>query len=267
MNASDLRKAIEVSEFSVCYQPRFSLETGAPRAAEALVRWGERRPGVFIPEMERNGNIRAVTMFVVQTVCAHIHRIQENLGCCPRISLNISPVLFCDKDFIANLRSIIAEQGIPPSMIELEITESAVAHDFLSVVKSAKIVREDGHDLALDDFGTGFSGLRYLDMIPASIIKLDRHFVGGLGKRKTCDVIVASVAHLASETGMITVAEGVENRAQLKAVTDLGYDEVQGFLMAKPMPFLEFVAFLSKHLPQKRAATTPQLHNCALVSC
>ncbi len=262
--------AIAAGEFCVYYQPRFSMKRRTPCAAEALIRWPARpelSPEVFVPEMERNGHIEALTMFVAEAVCQHIHNLRSSLGFSPKIAINVPPALLSDKSFLARMCDLVAAYDVSPELIEIEITESSFAPDISALVSSAETLRSKGFGVALDDFGTGFSGLRYLDLIPASIIKMDRHFVSGLGKRKTCDMIVASVARMARETGLIAVAEGVETQAQLDHVTALGYNEVQGFLLGHPMPFVQFLSFLAGHRAQQQKAGTAQPHILLPAGC
>lgn len=254
--------AIAAGEFCVYYQPRFSMKKRLnPCAAEALIRWSAQpglSPEMFVTEMERNGHIEALTMFVAESVCQHIHNLQSSLGISPKIAINVPPALLSDKGFLARMCALIAAYDVSPELIEIEITESSIAPDILALVSSVEMLRSAGFGVALDDFGAGFSGLRYLDLIPASIIKMDRHFVSGLGKRKTCDMIVASVARMARETGMIAVAEGVETQAQLDYVAALGYNEVQGFLLGRPMPFGQFISFLAGYRARHQKAGTAQ---------
>lgn len=246
---TDLSRSIAAGEFSVYYQPRFSVDGGVCVSAEALVRWTARpdfMPSLFIPRMERDGSIGAITMFVVETVCRDIGRMKECLpGFCPKISINIAPCLFRDELFVVRLQEAISSHRISPSQVELEITESSVLQDFDAVVSSAASLRAAGFDLALDDFGTGLSSLHYLDLLPASVVKIDRHFITGIGVRRASDRIVSSIIRLVRDMGMLSVAEGVETSAQLSYVADHGCDEAQGFLFARPMPFNEFLLFMA----------------------
>lgn len=269
MKIGCIRSAIAAGEFCVHYQPRFSVATRLPASAEALLRWPSRpgiTPDVFVPEMERGGHIETITMVVVESVCKHIIHLQSSLGISPKIAVNIPPALLCDNKFVTNLRTLVSSYDVSPTLIEIEITESTLAHDIASVVRSATRLRADGHDIALDDFGTGFSGLRYLDLIPASVIKIDRHFVNGLGKRKTCDMIVAAVAQMARDSGMVAVAEGVETKDQLDHVAGLDYNEAQGFLLGRAMPFGEFFTFLVAHRTRQKVKT-PQPHTLLPAGC
>lgn len=244
---TEVGRSLEAGEFSVYYQPRLSIETGACVSVEALLRWTARpgsTPGDFIPNMEQNGDMSMATTFVVDTVCRDIWRMKGVLpGPIPKVSINIAPSLFLDDLFVTRLLNDIGSRHVRPAEIELEITESSVLQDFDAVISSAAALRTAGFDLALDDFGTGLSSLHYLDLLPVSVIKIDRHFVGGIGVRRASDQIVASIIRLAKDMSMVAVAEGVETQAQFDYVAAHGCDEVQGYLLAKPMPFNEFLAF------------------------
>lgn len=268
----EMARAIAAGEFSVYYQPRFAAGTLVPVSAEALVRWTARpdmSPDRFIPRLERNGAIEPLTMFVVATVCQDIHRLRNALGVNPKISINISPALFSKSLFADGLLDFISMNGIRPSMIEMEITESFVTHDLGAVVTSVTKLRDAGFEIALDDFGTGMSSLHYLDILPASTIKIDRHFVTGIGARPTCERIVASVLDMARAANVSTVVEGVETVAQLKYVSDLGCNEAQGFLLAHPMPFNDFLAFMLRHHKPRLqlVAAIPPLHTLSPEGC
>lgn len=246
--------AIAKGEFNVYYQPRFDVRTLTPVSAEALVRWiPEPRltPGAFIPEMERNGSIAELTALVMDTVCTDLRHLHSKLGFYPKISVNISPALFRDPSAVPRLAGIVALNGIKSSMIEMEITEGYVAIDVEAVIAAARRFSEAGFEIALDDFGTGMSSLHYLDVMPVSTIKIDRHFISGVGSRTTCDHIVSSMVRLARETGVMSVAEGVETIEQLKYIAGLGCDEAQGFLLARPMPFDDYLNFNLRY-PQAR---------------
>lgn len=215
--------------------------------------------------LERNGMIEDTTLFVITTVCAHMRRLKASVGYSPKVAINISPLLFHTPWFVSEARRIIEHNEIPPSMIEFEITESRIVHNIDVVSKAATELRNEGFGIALDDFGTGFSGLRYLDSIPASALKIDRHFVSGLGQRQTCDAIVESVARLAAATGVIAVAEGIETQTQLSAVIDMGYDELQGFLLAKPIPFPDLAVFLRQFNHDQPYPESAALHHSHLL--
>ncbi len=251
--------AIASGEFGVYYQPRFEARTLAPVSAEALVRWlpdPTLSPCAFIPKMERNGSIGDLTMFVLATVCQDIHQFRARMGCWPKVSVNISPALFRDPQSASQLADLVATYGVPPSVIEMEITEGFIQIDLETVVTAVRQLSAAGFEIALDDFGTGMSSLHYLDLMPASTIKIDRHFIIGAGARPTCARIVSSVVKLARESGLASVAEGVETAEQLKYVSALGCHEIQGFLLARPTPFDAYLTFtefmLRRRLPSPR---------------
>lgn len=233
---------------------------------EALLRWDRGIPiDRVVLGLERNGLIEEATLFVITTVCSHMRQLKASIGYSPKVAINISPLLFHTPWFVSEARRIIECNEIPPSMIEFEITESRIVHNIDVVSKAATELRNEGFGIALDDFGTGFSGLRYLDLIPASALKIDRHFVSGLGERQTCDTIVASVARLAADTGVIAVAEGIETQFQLNTVVSMGYDELQGYLLAKPIPFSELVPFLRQFNHDQVYPVSAALHHSHLL--
>ena len=276
ISVAELGRAVYDGELRVYYQPRFSISRGdakeatkPPGTVEALLRWdGSSQIDQVIWKLEQHGMIREVTLFVITTACTHIRHLKSTVGCSPKVAINVSPVLFSDPWFIREARKIIEHHDISPELIEFEITESRLAHDIKTVCSTACSLRDDGFGIALDDFGTGFSGLQYLDMIPVTAIKIDRHFVSGLGERPTCNVIVANVARLALATGLTAVAEGTETQEHMNIVRDMGYDEVQGFLMAKPMPLSELIVFLMQfvHDHPVQENVIP-LHSRLIASC
>lgn len=236
---------------------------------EALLRW-DRPYGTerVILKLEQNGLIHDVTLFVMAVICSNIRSLKKTFGHSPKVAINVSPILFSNPWFIKEARRIVNQNQIDPNMIEFEITESRIAHDIQTVGRVAKSLRADGYGIALDDFGAGFSGLRYLDMIPASVLKIDRHFIEGLGIRNTCDAIVASVAKIALDTGLIAVAEGIETEKQKNSVVAMGYDELQGFLLAKPMSFSNLMAFLEQiKFRRDPLQDAVQLHSHSTINC
>lgn len=233
--------------FRVHYQPRFTAKNMMPETMEALLRCDAPTPIERIVErLEERGIIRDVTLFVLKTVCSDIKRLQAKSGYSPMVAINAPPSLFADQYFLSEARRIVEHSEVCPRMIEFEITESRYTHDIATVARSALGLQKDGFKIAIDDFGAGFSGFRYLDMIPVSAIKIDRHFISGLGVRPMCHAIIEGVSTLATKMNLVAVAEGVETQGQLEAVVDMGYAEIQGFLLAKPMCFTDIEMFLSK---------------------
>jgi len=243
--------AFDARNFTVFYQPRFALTPGEPTMtrAEALLRRADNVDAPVFPliaQAERDGHIGALTEFVARRVCRAINQMLWAVGFSPCISINISPALLQNKVFINNLRALIKSHSVDPQMIEFEITESCNVDDYSNARSCCDALRDDGFGLALDDFGTGLSGLRRLDMFPVSAIKLDRHFIGGIGVRQTSEIIVSTTADIARQFGITAVAEGIETEHQLNHVIRCGYQEAQGFMLARPMPLRDLLMHLHR---------------------
>jgi len=269
--------SLELTKFKVFYQPKVCVYTGRCKAAEALVRWtGEKQrgdsPAVFIPMMERNGTIEALTNHVISSVCQDIHYIRKVNGSCPIIAINIPPILLESEGFTARLVSLLETHGIEPSEIEVEITESInlsyvknsknydpletfeqMERSIQAVIAEAKNLYSAGFSIALDDFGTGQNGLRYFATIRASSVKIDRFFTLSISEEakaqelNTCAQTVSIVIDAARKRGMKSVVEGVENETQLRQILNIGCDEIQGFLFSKPLEIEEFAKFSYEH--------------------
>ena len=233
----DLRDALSRQQFDVFYQPQFDLARGQVSGFEALLRWrhpqrGMVPPDQFIPIAEDLQLIGAIGEWVLHRACAdatcwppHVH-----------IAVNLSPMQFYGGDLVETVREALASAGLAPSRLELEITESALLEHDEHVLAALHRLRALGVRIALDDFGTGYSSLSYLRSFPFDKIKVDQSFVREIGKRPDCLAIVRSIADLAQQLGMTTVAEGVETQEQLTAVREAGCTEVQGYLLGRPAP-------------------------------
>ena len=232
--------------FTVFYQPRF-LVTGEKNVligVEALLRRSRSvtlpiQP--FIQEAERTGNIVPLTYFVIRKACCDMEFIKETLGVELNLSINLSPAIFQKSQFIR--RSIeIAEESISKNeLLEFEITESHPIKDVRLAVSLSQDLREKGFGLAIDDFGIGLSGFLRLDLFPITTIKLDKYFVAGIGLRKTSEIIICNTIKVANDLGLNAVAEGVENKLQLDFIKNVGFKEIQGFYLGKPMPLAELI--------------------------
>ncbi len=233
----DLRDALSRDQFEVFYQPQFDVARGQVSGFEALLRWhhpqrGMVPPDQFIPIAEDLQLIGSIGEWVLNKACAdatcwppHVH-----------IAVNLSPMQFYGGDLVETVRDALAAAGLSPSRLELEITESALLEHDEHVLAALHRLRALGVRIALDDFGTGYSSLSYLRSFPFDKIKVDQSFVREIGKRPDCLAIVRSIADLAQQLGMTTVAEGVETQEQLDAVREAGCTEVQGYLLGRPAP-------------------------------
>ncbi len=249
----DLRRAAAARQLEVHYQPIIDLRTGSIAMAEALVRWyhpveGPIPPSVFIPSAEATGAIGAVSDLVLSTVARDVARWTRDRILPPqaRIAVNISPTEFEQRDFTERLAATLDKEGVSPSQLELEITESLLVQDLKAAASRLELLDDLGFLIALDDFGTGYSSLSYLHTLPFHTLKIDRRFVGDLRDDRS-GTITRAILTLAHNLGIVAVAEGVETDGQRSFLADAGCDLVQGFLYAPPMPRVAFERFLTEH--------------------
>jgi EAL domain-containing protein (putative c-di-GMP-specific phosphodiesterase class I) len=238
---ADLHSAVERDELIVHYQPQVDPRTMRIVATEALVRWLHPRRGLinpqdFIPLAEESGLIGAIDEWVLRHACAQA-KAWEQAGFAPlRMAVNLSAHQFRRTGLVAVVGAVLAETGIDPDLLELELTETAAMQDPERVAQMLVELRELGVRLAIDDFGTGYSILGHLKRLPVGRLKIDRAFVAGLPHDRHDGAIVASTIRMAHEVGMEVTAEGVENEAQARFLTERGCDLLQGFLYAQPVP-------------------------------
>lgn len=260
----ELRLAAAQRGLEVHYQPILDLRTGAVAAAEALVRWhhpehGPIPPSVFIPTAEATGAITAVSDLVVTTVAEDLHGWNSR-GLLPqgaRIAVNISAAEFEQKGFVERLSGTLANAGVSPSQLELEITETLLMTDLETTAERLTALDQLGFLVALDDFGTGYSSLSYLHTLPLHTLKVDRCFVGDLRDGRS-ETITRSILSLAHGLGIVAVGEGVETEEQRAFLIDAGCDLVQGFYFAPPLPRRAFEQFLEEHrTPLARPTPAP----------
>jgi Amt family ammonium transporter len=234
---TDLTEALERGEFDLHFQPRISIAARRVVSYEALVRWRHPKRGLispadFIPIAEQNGKIIAIGEWVLREAC---RRVRSELGGA-RVSVNVSPVQFRQRNFIEVVEAAIADTGISPSMLELEITEGVLIDDDKGAHRILTELKRLGVTVALDDFGTGYSSLGYLGRFPVDTIKIDRSFVRDMAKSDTAMTIVRAIAGLGSGLGMTIVAEGVETMEEARLLAHIGCKEFQGFLFGRPTP-------------------------------
>ncbi len=236
-----LREAIARRELVVYYQPLFDLAANKITGFEALLRWchpvhGMVSPAQFIPIAERVGLIAEIGEWVLGQACHDAATWPEDIT----VAVNLSPLQFRNSNLVQAVRSTLDASGLLPRRLELEITESALLKDSDSVLAMLQEIRSLGVGIALDDFGTGYASLSYLRNFPFNKIKIDRSFVGEMG-RPDCLAIVHSIAQLASKLGMATTAEGVETLEQLGQVREAGCTQAQGYYFDRPRPSSEIV--------------------------
>jgi diguanylate cyclase (GGDEF)-like protein/PAS domain S-box-containing protein len=242
---TDLRRAIERDELRLYLQPQFSLKTGKLIGAEALVRWqhpvnGLIPPGIFIPLAEETGLILAIGEWVQQTGCQHWAEWEKSRLNPGILSINVSGVEFRRGHIQETVRKTLEATRLPPALLELEITESAVMLHAESSIQVLNDLRTMGISLAIDDFGTGYSSLAYLKRLPLDKLKVDQSFVRGLPDDAEDCAIARAVIALGHSLQLTIIAEGVETQEQCDFLTREGCDEMQGYLRGKPMPADEF---------------------------
>jgi diguanylate cyclase (GGDEF)-like protein/PAS domain S-box-containing protein len=239
---TDLRRAIERQEFLVHYQPIVDLETRGLCGFEALVRWkhpqeGLVPPGDFIPVAEETGLIRPIGMWVLRESCRQMRAWQDQHPGARkmRIAVNLSGHQLAQPDLVDQIRRVLQETGLEPGTLAVEITESALVRDMSAGAAVLEQLRQLGIHLNIDDFGTGYSSLSYLQNLPIDTLKIDRSFVRTMQPGGGRSEIVHAIINLAHNLKMRVVAEGVETREQLDALSALACNGAQGFFFARPL--------------------------------
>ncbi|HWG98127.1 MAG TPA: bifunctional diguanylate cyclase/phosphodiesterase [Pilimelia sp.] len=265
-----LPAALDRGEFVLEYQPLVSLDDGALRAVEALVRWEHPRlgripPGRFITLAEDSGLITALGRWVLTEACRQAGRWRARHGCAPPVSVNLASAQAHDARLVEDVVAVLAETGLEPGRLQLELTESAVLGHEQGPVDALRALAETGVRLAIDDFGTGYSNLAYLARLPVHELKIAGALVDGLdcpSSGAASHTIVASVVGLAHALGLGVTAEGVETPAQADLLRMLGCDTGQGWLFGRPGPAESIDALLRRGGPlaaarSGRATTVP----------
>jgi diguanylate cyclase (GGDEF)-like protein/PAS domain S-box-containing protein len=254
-----LRHAVERHEFVLYYQPKMNLLTDAIVGVEALIRWrhpqrGLIPPAQFIPVAEECGLIVPIGQWVIREACRQAHTWQDS-GLPPiRLAINISAVELRDKEFVANVRSILTQTGLEPRYVEFELTETFLLHDSRSTLLVLQALKDLGVGLALDDFGTGYSSLSYVNRYPIDTLKIDRSFV----RDSTTDAgdasIVSAVISMGKSLHMRVVAEGVETPEQLAFLKLQSCPEAQGYYFNQPVEAEAFSHLLGRSAGNTAAA-------------
>ena len=235
----DLREALVRNELELFFQPKVDARSGKVTAAEALLRWnhptrGMVMPGEFIPLAERSGLIGPLGDWVIEAACRQA-RAWRDKGLRMRVAINLSAYQMRQDDIADRITDALSRYRIHPSLLTCEITESAAMEDTLATQETFRRLGELGAHLSIDDFGTGYSSLSYLRQLPAQELKIDMSFVKDIESGADARAVVDAVVKLAHALGLKVVAEGVENPRQQQILVELGCDELQGYLFAKPM--------------------------------
>jgi len=250
---NDLHQALERSELELYYQPKINVDSGSVAGFEALIRWihpekGMVPPNDFIPQAEENGLIVPIGEWVIQEACRQIKIWQEaGLGDV-NVAINFSSHQFDSPDLSAMVQHILIEHKVEPCCLNIELTESTLMQDMDKAVAILSNLRSLGVHLSIDDFGTGYSSMNYLKNMPMDTLKIDRSFITDICGSVKDASITKSIIALARNLNMNVVAEGVETEQQLDLLRQLRCDQVQGYLLARPMPVQEASMFLSESI-------------------
>ncbi|MGJ3222459.1 putative bifunctional diguanylate cyclase/phosphodiesterase [Geobacillus thermoleovorans] len=250
----DLRRALEHEEFELYYQPQIRLHDRQVIGMEALIRWrhpekGMVSPSLFIPVAEQTGMIIPINEWVIRTACRQTKQLLDRFPHLS-VSVNLSPYEFESRRFVDKLAGLLADTGLPPHHLDLEITERMTmdterALDILSKLKGL------GVTISMDDFGTGYSSLSYLTDLPIDRLKIDRSFVQHIQGKK--DVILPAIIRLGHNLGVKVLAEGVETETEAAYLQGKRCDEAQGYYFSPPLPYDELVRFLNEQRVRRQA--------------
>ena len=235
-----LYHAQERNELKIVYQPQVSIETGKVLAVEALARWhhpvlGMISPVLFIPLAERTGLINSIGEWILKESCKQ-NMIWQKMGLAPiRMAVNVSVNQLLDPEFANKVMEALAETGMEPRYLELEITENIAIKESEFIIDVLTKLKAIGVSLAIDDFGVEYSSLSRIKMLPINRLKIDMQFITGIMNNKKDEVIVEVIIKLAKDLGLKVIAEGVEKEEQLKFLKQKMCDEVQGYYFYKPL--------------------------------
>jgi diguanylate cyclase (GGDEF)-like protein len=244
----DLRRAIAEDELVLHYQPQVELRAGSVVGVEALLRWqhperGLLAPGEFLPLAENTGLMHPLTAWVLRTAVAQAAAWRA-AGRTLRVAVNVSPRSLLDGDLPRVVLAVLAEAGLPPDLLEIEITETAIMTDPKRAATVLGHLGAMGLKVSIDDFGAGYTSLSYLKTLPVKALKIDRSLVTGLIDHVEDEVVTEAVIGLGHRLGLLVLAEGVETEAAYRRLRQLSCDEVQGYLLTRPLPPIDLERWL-----------------------
>ncbi len=246
-----LQDAIVSKHFMLYYQPQYNTRTGKLRGCEALIRWRDEEgrfisPSDFIPIAEKSGGIISIGKWVIRNAINSCRKWKRLYGFDGIVSINISAIQMKKDNFIDELLEELRTEKVDPENLEIEITESVFIENFDDVIEKMRSLRQFGLRVSLDDFGTGFSSLSYLKNLPINTLKIDKSFIDTVISDDTTGIITESIVNMVKRLGLETIAEGVEDERQMEFLKKIDCDNIQGFLLGKPMPQEDFEKLLMK---------------------
>jgi diguanylate cyclase (GGDEF)-like protein len=246
---NELRLAIENNEFEVFYQAKVDSASGYLVGAEALIRWNHPERGIvppieFIGVAEETGQIRVIGEWMIRSACSQTKAWLDAGFTAIRVAVNVSPCQFQDEDLASVVSQILTDTQLDPAVLELEVTEGMVMKDIDKSIDTLKRLSDMGIHLSVDDFGTGYSSLSYLRRLPIHTLKIDQSFIQDMIDDRDAEAIVSATIVLAHKLGLSVVAEGVETDAQRRLLQQWRCNELQGYLISKPLPVEKFTQLL-----------------------
>ena len=260
---SELRRAIERSEFVVHYQPKVNLSSARIIGAEALVRWqhpvrGLLPPAEFIMLAEETRLIEQIGLAVLDITCRDAGQLLARGMEFGRISINLAGSQFSDENLLEDIKLVVAQHGTPASCLEFEITESMVMHNHDQAITIMDGIRAEGFTISIDDFGTGYSSLAYLKRFPVNTLKIDKSFIRDIPDDPNDSAIVQAIIAMGHALNLTVVTEGVETEKQLHALREFGSDDYQGYYFSKPVPYEQFLQLLLVQQPEAEPEEMPR---------
>ena len=262
----EIRTALENGEICAYYQPQYDTVTSKIKSAEALARWIKPdgtviSPFFFIPVAEGSDLIMDIDWHIVRLVCQTLTK-QESYSR-HRISINFSRKHIYEENFTGKLSAIVDSYELPHKLIEIEITESAMINDSQRILEWINSARNSGFRIAIDDFGSGLSSLQFVKDVPADVLKIDKSLLSQNCENEKERIVLESIFNFAHRLHMRTIAEGVETKEQLAFLRTCGCDRIQGYIFAKPMPEIDYLAICRLNKNAKEPADILQLQSPA----